>query len=149
MTVQTVRDRILILIKLLADDTKSRLAEMLEVTPTNIDDWVNKGYAPQREQLLKFYDKLNINLNWLLTGDGEMFNKHATAGIKQGEKRPLMGHEALAEYGYDKEEREYIDKLIKIFRTKDAGTKSAIMQNIDTFMKVPEEQTMEKIKKAG
>ena len=149
MTVQTVRDRILILIKLLADDTKSRLAEMLEVTPTNIDDWVNKGYAPQREQLLKFYDKLNINLNWLLTGDGEMFNKHAPTGIKQWKKRPLIGHEALAEYGYDKEEREYIDKLIKIFRTKDAGTKSAIMQNIDTFMKVPEEQTMKKTKKAG
>lgn len=141
MTTQTIRDRILLLIKLLADDTKRRLAEMLEVSPSNIDAWINRDYAPQKEHLLKFHNKLNINLNWLLAGEGEMFVK---------KDQPLMVSEALAEYGYDKEEREYIQKLIQIFRDKKGDTVHLIKNSIDAFLQMPDkDKTLVKKSKAG
>src|SRR3989304_1058335 len=101
---------------------------MLGVSPTHIDNWINRGSLPNANQLTNIYQKLNINLNWLLTGEGEMFIK---------KESPLTVHEALVGYGYNLKEREYIDKLVTIFRTKDTDTKIAIMQNIDTFLKVP------------
>jgi len=137
LTEQTVRDRILTLIKLLADDTKRRLAEMLGVTPTHIDGWINRSSIPGGEQLQKFHDKLNVNINWLLTGEGEMFVR---------KEAPLAVHEALAGYGYNSEEREYIDKLIKILRTKQDKTTIAIKQNIDAFLDNPD-KAKEPVKK--
>jgi len=138
LTTETVKDRVLILIKLLADDTKSRFAKMLELYPSNIDAWVNQNNIPGGEHLLKFHDKLNINLNWLLIGEGEMFCKK--------EQPSFAVHEPLAEYGYNKEEREYIDKLIKILRTKQDKTTVAIKQNIDAFLDNPD-KVKEPVKK--
>ena len=116
------------LINDIAEGKKIKFAEMLGVSPTHIDNWINRGSLPNANQLTNIYQKLNINLNWLLTGEGEMFVK---------KEYPLTVHEALVGYGYNLKEREYIDKLVTIFRTKDTDTKIAIMQNIDTFLKVP------------
>lgn len=39
------------------------------------------------------------------------------------------------------QEREYIDKLLSIFRTKDEDTISAITRNIDTLLRVPDKES--------
>lgn len=144
MTTQTVRDRILTLIKLLADDTKSRLAEMLGINPANIHDWVNRDRIPGGEHLQTFHDKLNVNINWLLTGEGEMFVSRV-GYAHQKESVPIV-LEPLAQYGYDKEEREYMDKLVTIIRTKQDKTVIAIKQNIDAFLDNPD-KAKEPVKK--
>lgn len=150
MTEQTIRDRILILIERLADGVNIRFAEMIGATSKNIDDWVNKGHTPKGEQLLKFYSKLNINLNWLLAGDGEMFLKKKEYPL--GEDKPLHSPviEAMIEYGYTKEEREYSHKLFHIFQDKDESAVNAIKTSIDAFIKTPDKRKIaEKKNKAG
>lgn len=133
MTDKSLSDRLLLLIDDFAGKEyggKKRFAEMLGVTQANINNWINLGSLPSSEHLANIQKKLGVNIIWLLTGEGEMFVK---------KESPPTVHEALTGYGFNSEEREYIDKLITIFRTKDAGTKSAIMQNINTFLKVPVE----------
>ena len=133
------------LINDIAEGKKIKFAEMLGVSPAYIDRWTNQGSLPSAEHLANIHDKLNININWLLTGEGEKFIK-SRVGYAHQKEQPSMVRKALEEYGYDKEEREYIDKLITIFRTKDAGTKSAIIQNIDTFLRVPAAEKAKKTK---
>lgn len=62
--------------------------------------------------------------------------------------------EAPAPYGVKAQpvadkEREYIDKLTMIFRSKDEETIKAITQNIDQFLRVPNKVLEEKLKKEG
>ena len=118
---------------------------MLDLYPSNIDVWVNKNSIPSGEHLQKFHDKLNININWLLTGEGEKFIK-SRVGYAHQKEQPSMVRKALEEYGYDKEERAYIDKLIKILRTKQDKTVLAIKQNIDAFLDNPD-KAKEPVKK--
>ena len=128
MTDKPILDRLLLLIDEFTKGNKKKFAERLEISPTSINSWINEGYLPRTEHLANIQEKLGVNLNWLLTGEGEMFVKKEAS---------LTVHEAFAVYGYNLKEREYIDKLVTIFRTKDTDTKIAIMQNIDTFLKVP------------
>ena len=132
MTNKPLLDRLLLLINDLTDGNKKRFAEMLEVTPSYIDRWTNQGILPSAEQLTNIHDKLNININWLLTGEGAKYIKK--------EEQVLQVAEELAPYGYSKEEKQYIDRLIKILRTKQDGTVTAIKQNIDAFLTTPDKK---------
>ena len=132
MTNKPLLDRLLLLINDLTDGNKKRFAEMLEVTPSYIDRWTNQGILPSAEQLTNIHDKLNININWLLTGEGSKYIKK--------EEQVLQVAEELAPYGYSKEEKQYIDRLIKILRTKQDGTVTAIKQNIDAFLTTPDKK---------
>jgi len=145
LTTKPLLDRLLSLINELTDGNKKRFAETLGIKPENVNRWINEGSLPSAEHLSNLKNKLNININWLLTGEGEKFIK-SRVGYAHQKEQPSMVRKALEEYGYDKEEREYIDKLITIFRTKDAGTKSAIIQNIDTFLRVPAAEKAKKTK---
>lgn len=113
MTEETIRDRILLLIKIHADSVNKRFAEMLDVTPKNIDDWVNKGYTPHGEQLLKFYSKLNININWLLTGEGSRFVEYKPY-IVEYETAFGMDAELLINYKQlSKEHKKDVQNILK------------------------------------
>jgi len=125
------------LIDILTNGNKKRFAEMLGIGPSHINDWTNVGCVPNAFYLAIIHKRTGVNLHWLLNNEGEMFVK---------KEAPLAVHEALAGYGYNSEERDYIDKLVTILRTKDADTKSAIMQNIDTFLKVPAAEKAKKTK---
>jgi len=140
------------LIDILTNGNKKRFAEMLGIGPSHINDWTNVGCVPNAFYLAIMHGKTGVNLHWLLNNEGEMFVKSKSplavsrVGYAHQKEQPSMVRKALEEYGYDKEEREYIDKLITIFRTKDAGTKSAIIQNIDTFLRVPAAEKAKKTK---
>ncbi len=131
-------DRLLSVIKELTEDNKKKFAEMLGVRAVHIDHWVNRGSLPSAEHLKNFQQKLNLNINWLLTGEGPRY-------LEPEEK--LIIATPPAEY-YSSKEKEYIDKLVEILQTKDEETQKAIMQNIDTFLRVPS-KTIKKTKLAG
>ena len=120
------------LIKDLADGVNLRFAGMIGLHSSYIDRWINQGGLPSAEHLENIHRKLNINLNWLLTGEGSRYIKK--------EERVFNVAEELAPYGYSKEEKQYIDRLIKILRTKQDGTVIAIKQNIDAFLTTPNKQ---------
>lgn len=84
---------------------------------------IMRGSIPAADKALQIAKILGVTVEELLTGESK--------------ERMLLVKEAAPFYGYAKEEREYIDKLIELFRTKDEDTKKAIMQNIDTFLRVP------------
>ncbi|MCU0349915.1 MAG: helix-turn-helix domain-containing protein [Flavobacterium sp.] len=53
--------------------TKSELARITGVTPTNISDILSgKSKNPQRTFYVDISKKLNISLEWLMTGEGNM-----------------------------------------------------------------------------
>lgn len=76
-------------IKLLIDEraagVKKDFAEALGVWPSQIDNWVNKGSLPSAEHLANFAKKLNVNINWLLTGEGPMYIEESHSPMKTPE----------------------------------------------------------------
>lgn len=86
-------------------------------------DSIMSGSMPAADKALQVAKLLGVTVEQLLTGE----HKENIMAVK--ESAPI--------YGYTKEEKEYIEKLIELFRTKDEDTKKAIMQNIDTFLRVP------------
>lgn len=76
-------------IKLLIDEraagVKKDFAEALGVWPSQIDNWVNKGGLPSAEHLANFAKKLNVNINWLLTGEGPMYIEDSHSPMKTPE----------------------------------------------------------------
>lgn len=57
----------------IANISKSKLAEILDVTGTTITSYVQSRNQPSMETILVF-DKLGCDINWLITGRGEMFS---------------------------------------------------------------------------
>src|SRR3990167_9737396 len=139
--------------------TQAELARRLGWLPSNVSNIFTKWHKLGYKRILHIQDKLGLQLialpsiekalkatkAWgtkLAMENAEL--KRKISHLTGEEKPPIIAERA--HYGYNSEEREYIDKLVTIFRTKDPGTKIAIMQNIDTFLKVPAEKT-EKVKK--
>lgn len=55
--------------------SKKKFAEQLGLSQGNVSDWFNRpGYRPSIDALKRISDTYNVNLNWLITGEGEMFN---------------------------------------------------------------------------
>lgn len=53
--------------------TKKDYAEFLEITPTVVSDIENEKIEPSRNIMRILLNKQNVNINWLLTGEGEPF----------------------------------------------------------------------------
>jgi len=56
--------------------SQSRFAASINVSPGNVSEWLSKpNKNPSSDALIRICETHNVNLNWLLTGQGEMFNK--------------------------------------------------------------------------
>ncbi|EHO40400.1 helix-turn-helix domain protein [Caldithrix abyssi DSM 13497] len=80
-------DRLNILIKKLGL-AKKDFAKSINVSPGNLSDWLKGKSEPSSKALIRICEIYNVNLNWLLTGQGNMFlqpsppptvNEHAQA----------------------------------------------------------------------
>lgn len=61
--------------------SKKKFAEQLKLSQGNVSDWFNRpGYRPSIDALKRISDTYNVNLNWLVTGEGEMFNDTLARG---------------------------------------------------------------------
>lgn len=74
--------------------SKKKFAESIGVSQGNVSDWFNKPNArPSIDALKRISDTHNVNLNWLITGKGDMYNStHAR------EKPPGLGLISLPVY---------------------------------------------------
>jgi len=55
--------------------SKKKFAEQLNLSQGNVSDWFNRpGYRPSIDALKRISETYNVNLNWLITGEGDMFN---------------------------------------------------------------------------
>ena len=74
------------------------LANFLGISRNTVDVWIRRGKIPDKN-LIKFCQLTNTNLNWLLTGKGEMFLKDnpKIAGIVNSEiqNAAIAGHNGV------------------------------------------------------
>lgn len=70
-------------------------AQEIGVSQPTISDWINKpNVNPSIESLIKISNAFNVNLNWLLTGNGPMFN-NVPARASESKPRELAGNELV------------------------------------------------------
>jgi SOS-response transcriptional repressor LexA len=51
-----------------------QFAESINISGATVSDWLNTpNVNPSIESLIRISERYNVNLNWLLTGDGKMF----------------------------------------------------------------------------
>lgn len=74
------------------DMTRADLARTLGKSQGNIASIIKGEVKPGAEFLLLLYKKLNVNINWLLSGEGEMF-------LKEGTRLKKEINEVLREHG--------------------------------------------------
>lgn len=59
--------------------SKKSFAEAIGVSPSNVTEWLNRdGSRPSIDALRRISQAFNVNLNWLVTGEGPMYNNVAT-----------------------------------------------------------------------
>jgi len=98
--------------------------------------------------------KLGISSAWLRDGELPVFTQTPSAmppmwiPLDMRTGKPIVYDEkTIPPPPLSDREREYVNKLLDIFRHKDEGTISAITQNIDTFLKVPDKAGADKAQK--
>ena len=102
-----------------------------------------------------------VRREWLLEGKGEMYDDRwallaarakeldldidlsMLKGYKEAYRELALKQGVPCSYDLTDREKEYVNKLITIFRQKDEATISAITQNIDTFLRVPSKEEEE------
>ncbi|MCF7861581.1 helix-turn-helix domain-containing protein [Candidatus Woesearchaeota archaeon] len=86
-----MKDRLVAFINVLGIK-KSEFARAIEVTQSNVSDWVNrtKPSKPSSPAMARINEMYGLNLNWLITGKGEMFIPGADGKLNQdGKKKNL------------------------------------------------------------
>jgi phage repressor protein C with HTH and peptisase S24 domain len=78
----SINERLKILIKVLKLSLKE-FSEKTEVPYQSLQNYLRGERTPTIENLIKLSSHLNINLNWLLTGEGEMFIDEKKSGIPE------------------------------------------------------------------
>ena len=69
--------------------TQKEFAKFLNVGIATVQRYEREERIPSGEFLKLLLDKCNVNINWLLTGEGKMFLEEKAATIK-GEKKPVV-----------------------------------------------------------
>jgi len=86
--------------------SKKKFAEELGVSQGNVSDWFNRpGYKPSIVALKRISDTFNVNLNWLITGAGEMYIDTRTREAQNTIEIPVYA-EIAAGKGIEAEEIE-------------------------------------------
>lgn len=77
--------RLLLLVDHKAGGIKVQFADLLGIDPSYLNRWVNMGNLPSAEHLTNIARKLNVNINWLLTGEGPMYIEESHSPMKTPE----------------------------------------------------------------
>jgi SOS-response transcriptional repressor LexA len=79
-----MKDRLVAFINVLGIK-KSEFARAIEVTQSNVSDWVNrtKPSKPSPPAMARINEVYGLNLNWLITGKGEMFVPSSDGKLNQ------------------------------------------------------------------
>lgn len=118
--------------------TQPVFARSIGISQGHLSEMESGKTSPTEPILIAIEYRYSIKKDWLLTGEGPM---------KRESKEDVHG---VKEEHHTVFEKEYLEKLLIILRYKDAGTRSAITQNIDTFLRVPGEgQPPQKKRKAA
>jgi len=100
------------------------LAKLIKISQGSLSDIENNKSLPSADTIAKLYQYTNLNVIWLLTGNGP---------VLRSEKEPSSGddqqlvQESVEVYGEDQKLRELIEKLIRIYRRGDSEKKAHLI----------------------
>ena len=133
----------------------SAVARVLGVTPQALSNYKKRGEMPT-DLVLRFSNIYGLSVDWLLTGDGEMYK--VGRGAEYGNRPYMMAAEETHSYGKDAryqkapdyaamtaDEIIYVGKLLKILRGPNKGTATAIRYSVDAFLKAAETAPVETV----
>ena len=73
-------------------------AEQADIPYRTLQNYILSGREPNAEALMKLHTRLGINLNWLVSGDGQMFNsKLEVSDLSQGEMNLINNYQTMSE----------------------------------------------------
>ena len=129
----------------------SAVARVLGVTPQALSNYKKRGEMPT-DLVLRFANIYGLSVDWLISGDGEMYRGGSRGGefekktyMIAAEETPHYGREG----GYNKpdvaslsaDEIIYVGKLLKILRNSNKSTVTAVKYSVDAFLKATEQTT--------
>ena len=100
---------------------QSRQSELLEVSSSEVGKWLKGESFPATSALVKLSELTKARSNWLLSGQGEPYNKGKSPRGK-GENAPVTGKDKLNKEAFDlgkawmelpKLQREVIARVIR------------------------------------
>ncbi len=80
-----------------------KLSEKIEVSSNTISAYERGIRCPSMDFGIQLYYKLNVNLNWFITGEGEMFNKNKNQPDNNRKETEQIVIQILKEKGIIKE----------------------------------------------
>jgi len=104
--------------------TQKEFANALHIDDSNVRKWESGKVLPNAEKLLIMKEKFKININWLLTGEGEMF-------IKEEEK-------------IEDKERDYKKEILEILEREDEEKVKALAEFLKRAWASQEQLSLEK-----
>ncbi|HLC19246.1 MAG TPA: helix-turn-helix domain-containing protein [Thermodesulfobacteriota bacterium] len=121
----------------------SAVARLLGVTPQALSNYKKRNRMPA-DLVLKFANVFGLSLDWLISGEGEMYRYGVEGPINQ-KRGPYAAEESAAYLAAKKglqvfdagtlspEEIIYVGKLLKILRGADRSKTEAIKNTVDAF----------------
>ena len=125
-------DRILWLIQDVSKNNQKKFAEHLCISPSTVNSWIKNQRFPQQEQLEIIREKLNVNINWLLTGTGPPYLYDKVSKTDDKVTR-INDVEDYYKVRYKSEEDKYVGKLLRILRGDDNHGKKITKHNLDVL----------------
>ncbi len=107
---------------------KSRLVELLEKSPAEVNQWLKGQAFPPTSVLMKLSDLTQTRSNWLLSGSGEPY-KLGNNPRGNGKNPPLTGQGKLSNEAFDlglawmKLPKQQRDALARVIEELSEGTK--------------------------
>lgn len=80
---ENITQRLSIIIEKLENGNASRFAKNAKIIPGTLHNYL-KGRSPNIEAIINIRDAYNINVDWLLTGEGDMFINEGKKGGAEG-----------------------------------------------------------------
>ena len=129
----------------------SAVARILGVTPQALSNYKKRGEMPT-DLVLRFAGIYGLSVDWLITGEGDMFNA-AIKSVEEGKGGGIAAEEGAA-YGKPPfistsrvpdiaslapDEIIMIGKLLKIMRSPNKSTSAAIKYSIEAILKASQE----------
>ena len=71
--------------------TVAELGAKIGISPNNISSYERNLRCPSMDFGVQLYEKLNINLNWFVSGEGEMFNSPKFEAVQDELEQKVLG----------------------------------------------------------
>ncbi len=134
----TLIERFFILAKEFAEGKHTNLAKLADIPKSTFQGYIN-GRPPHIEHLLRIRERFDINLDWLLTGEGEMTQEQAqnarmhlgviTKEQSEANKRASLLYKDMLN---DPEVGDLLTKTWEIIKS-DTGYAASLAANIRSF----------------